>query len=351
MERLSYNIINGVKKLTDVYTIISYKGKKYLLFFMKYAFFKSLFLIRKVDCIHLSDPVLAGLGYFLKILSKKPVIYNVHGLDLVYPCKIYQWYLKLFFRPDKLICNSRYTESLAHSKGYKNTAIIPLGINPNDFTDENVVDIKTVSEKFKIPILSNNMRAADVLVGPHQPGKKMIITVGRLAERKGVAWFVENVVPDLPDDVIYVVIGEGKQRNKIERIIESKKLHEKVYLTGRIEQQFLNSFYIQADLFIMPNIHIENDVEGFGFVAIEAAARRLPVIAAGIEGITDAIIDGENGTLVESGNADAFRKEIERFLSDEEYRVAFGKKAKEYTFAHYNWDDIAKIYLRELTNL
>lgn len=335
MERLSYNIINKIKEFTEIYAIVNYKGKFFLPLFIIYAFFRSIFLVRKVECVHYSDATLAILGFFIKKIYKKPIVYNVHGLDLAYPSRIYQWYLKVFFQPDKLICISHYTESLVHQRGYRNTVVIPLGINSKDFNKEVTTNIKKISKRLKFPIIN----------------KKIIITVGRLIERKGVAWFVDKVVPQLPQDVIYLVIGEGRQRERIQSIIYDKRLHDRVFLLGEIDQNFLDNIYRQADLFIMPNIHIENDAEGFGFVAIEAAAWGLPVVAANIEGITDAIIGGENGIMVESGNPIAFQKEINKFLLDDDYRNTFGIKARDFTLSHYNWDTIIKQYYKELTNL
>ncbi len=132
MERLSYNIITGVSKSLKTYKIVNRRGKKFLPLFIVYAFFKSLFIARKVDCIHLSDPTLAVIGFVLRILYRKPVVYNVHGLDLLYSNKIYQLYLKVLLKADKLICISHFTKTLAEKLGYRNTVIIPLGINSAD---------------------------------------------------------------------------------------------------------------------------------------------------------------------------------------------------------------------------
>ena len=56
----------------------------------------------------------------------------------------------------------------------------------------------------------------------------------------------------------------------------------------------------------MPNISVPGDVEGFGIVAIEAAACGTPVVASDIQGIRDAVIDGETGFLLEERNVAAF---------------------------------------------
>ena len=99
-----------------------------------------------------------------------------------------------------------------------------------------------------------------------------------------------------------------------------------------------------ADIFIMPNIRSEGDAEGFGLVTLEAAACGLPVLASGIEGITDAVIEGENGWLLPSQDANAWKGKIIQLLSDKKELKAFGKKAQEYTVRNFSWEKMCEGY-------
>ena len=90
-------------------------------------------------------------------------------------------------------------------------------------------------------------------------------------------------------------------------------------------------------------------MEGFGINAIEAGACGRTVVASALEGLKDAVKDGENGFLVESGNAEAWVRKINELLADDEYRKKFGEKAKKYTIENFSWEKIAKKYLEEMS--
>jgi phosphatidyl-myo-inositol dimannoside synthase len=64
----------------------------------------------------------------------------------------------------------------------------------------------------------------------------------------------------------------------------------------------LNTCYAAADLFVMPNIPVEGDMEGFGIVLLEANRAGVPAVASDLEGIRDVIEPGENGYRVPHGN-------------------------------------------------
>jgi len=106
--------------------------------------------------------------------------------------------------------------------------------------------------------------------------------------------------------VLYVVVGDGEDRPDVERALDETHAREKVLLLGKVGEERLADLLRSTDVFVMPNIVVPNDVEGFGIVALEAAASGLPVVAADLQGIKDAIIHGENGVLVEPENAAAF---------------------------------------------
>lgn len=335
MERLSYNLILRLGHFFDRKVIINRWGKKAFPFFIVFASIRSIIYARKVDYVHLSDATLAIIGYLIKKLFNKPIIYNVHGLDLVYSSKIYQWYLNFFLKPDKLICNSYNTEKIAQRMGYQCTVVITPGIEVNKFNP------------------SNTDQALDLLKEKNIfPNKdKILLTVGRLIKRKGVAWFCDYVMTSLPLDIKYIVVGDGRERTNIEKIIQRNDLQERIFLFGSLEQNLLDQIYQTADLFIMPNIRVKNDAEGFGFVAIEAAAWELPVVAANIEGIIDAVIHGKNGIMVESGNAAAFKSSIEKFIYNEDYKYKFGEYARDFTFRYFNWDQIIDLYKKEILSI
>jgi len=89
-------------------------------------------------------------------------------------------------------------------------------------------------------------------------------------------------------------------------VTELLKVTDNAHHLGSVPYNDLLQIFSLADLFVMPNIRVEGDEEGFGLVALESSMRGTYVLASGIEGITDAIIDGQNGSLLPSGDSQAW---------------------------------------------
>jgi glycosyltransferase involved in cell wall biosynthesis len=180
---------------------------------------------------------------------------------------------------------------------------------------------------------------------------KLLHTGGRLVRRKGVLWFVDNVMPQLvarDNSVLYLVSGTGKDREVIEAAIKDHGLENNVQLLGRVSDQLLQTLYNTADMFVMPNIPVPNDMEGFGLVALEAASCGTTVVVARLEGIQDAIIDGQNGYLVQPGDATGYVEVITRELSG---RTLAPEAVRAYTLEHYSWSETARQYTELMQQL
>ena len=336
MEKLSYEVTTGVSKLTESYIIANRKGKKNLPFFVPYAFFKSVYIIpkKKIDVIHVSDPVLAPVGYFLKKLFGKKVAVTIHGLDITLDNKIYQTVIPPFLKKlDKYICISSYTKGLALNAGLNKDkcVVIPVGVDPDEF----ILKEKNLREK-----LSKETNI-------DLKGKKILLSVGHLVERKGVRWFIENVMPKLDKKFVYLVIGgygnlsKGDELERYKKIAKEKGVGDRVFLLGKVSDRVLKLAYNSVDIFVMPNIKVKGDAEGFGMVAVEASSCGVPVVASNIEGIKDAVVDGKNGYLVESGNAKSFIKELSKNGILKKKSNSF----RRFTKGNYSWEKISEKYL------
>ena len=73
-------------------------------------------------------------------------------------------------------------------------------------------------------------------------------------------------------------------------------------------------------------MRVPGDMEGFGLVTIEAAVRGTPVLASGIEGIRDAVIDGETGTLLPPQDADRWIEATSAAIADGDGRAEWGRR-------------------------
>ncbi|MFA6391508.1 MAG: glycosyltransferase family 4 protein [Patescibacteria group bacterium] len=329
MENYSYGLISNI----DCHKhIIALKHSQYhLIWFLPYAFLKSLVMFWHVDIIYLCDSLLAPLGYLLKVITRKPVFVTAHGLDVTYNRFCYQKMVTPFLKKmDRVYAVSQNTVEECVKRGVKRKKciFIPNGVaQPEPGTKYQKKDL----ERFLDLSLEN---------------KKVLLSLGRLIPRKGVEWFIEEVVEKLPSNIIYVVVGEGENREVIEHSVHDQGLGNRVFIVGRVKDIEREMLFQTADVFVMPNIRVEGDVEGFGIVAIEAAIQGLPVVASNIEGINDAIIEGHNGFLVESGNAQAFEDKI-RYILDQEDIKSLSEQVSDYTKQNYSWQHVSNLYLQE----
>ena len=109
-------------------------------------------------------------------------------------------------------------------------------------------------------------------------------------------------------------------RSEIEAAVARAGAPGSVRLLGGVDDELRELLLRGADISVLPNIRVTGDMEGFGLVAVESASRGALVLAARLEGITDAVIDGETGILVEPERADGFVETI-RALSVDRARL------------------------------
>ncbi len=331
MEKVNYILSEELKKRVPTHVIALRGSQVWIPVFFLTSFFKVIYLSNKheITNIHLGDGVLSPLGFILKILLKKKTTVTIHGLDVTYKNKIYQKIIPKFInRLDKVICISNATLNECVKRGISNEkcTVIHWGVYPNEFrVDATKADIEKIINK-KIP-----------------NDQKVLVTVGRLVPRKGVLWFIENVLPNLSINYLYLIIGNGPDKQKISDAIKKQSLEDKVMLLNDIGNEDLKVIYSASDLFIMPNIRVEGDIEGFGMVLIEAGSAGLYSIASDLEGIRDAVIKDTSGILVPAKNASCFLDNI--ILKKINNRELIEKLVN----SNYSWNKVAYQYYSYLT--
>ena len=272
--------------------------------------------------IHLGDALLCPLIPVFHFFGAKRVTITACGLDVLFSNRFYQKILIGFLsRADAVVCISAKTAEEVRKRGVPsaNISVIPCGIHAND------------------------LRAHD----RHQNNTPVLLCLGRLVPRKGVAWFLEKVFPILRQrhpTIGLHIIGDGSERVQIEHLCDALDLRSSVKILGQVTDEEKERALVEATLFIMPNIPVEHDMEGFGIVCIEASARGLPVVAARLEGIKDAVIEGRTGTFFTPlGSMDAVRaieQALSHSLSPDSVRTA--------TLEHFDWKKLFDRYCTEV---
>jgi len=162
-----------------------------------------------------------------------------------------------------------------------------------------------------------------------QGDKKVVLFVGRLAEKKGVKYLIEAMKGI---DALLVIVGDGPLRGELEE--QAKILGDRVQFWGSKTHNELRTIYASADVFVAPSITAKDgDQEGVPTTIMEAMASGLPVVASNSGGITDVIENGKNGLLCKEKNVEELHCAIQHILSSgEEQSEAINETVKQYSY-------------------
>ncbi len=172
--------------------------------------------------------------------------------------------------------------------------------------------------KKKIPIDNRYKKMKNVKKTGIYKNKKIIISVGRLVERKGFQTVIDAVEKLIKKErnILYLIIGDGPQKNELHKIIKKKKMHNNVLILDSVSDKKLVELYNISDLFVLVPKEIKKygDIEGFGIVYHEAHNCGLPVIGSNTGGVAYALSLIDNSYIVEPENVPALTKLIGKIL-------------------------------------
>jgi len=196
--------------------------------------------------------------------------------------------------------------------------------------------------QFDVPLDVEAFKAKEGLTG-----KRVILTVGRLVERKGM----DRVIESLPEiarafpDVVYVIVGEGNDEARLRALAAGHGVADRVLFPGNRD---VVAFYHACDVFAMVSRHIveRGDVEGFGVVYLEANACRKPAVGGNSGGVPDAIVNGETGLLVDPDDVSALADVFKRLLGDPELRRRLGEAGYARVQREFTLDKYAEEFVR-----
>ncbi|PZQ33543.1 MAG: glycosyltransferase family 1 protein [Stenotrophomonas acidaminiphila] len=284
------------------------------------------------------DIVLAGSGLAAPLAyiaarscGARTAVY-VHGLDIIVDHRAYRWlWLPILRRFDSAIANSTNTADLARRAGVARGRISV--VHPGT----------SVSPEQAMPG-RQPVAASDQGEGP------ILLSVGRLTERKGLVQFITHAMPLIVAEHPHarlVVVGDdapnalrkgaGDPSRDLLAAIDSAGMQRHVLRLGPCSDEELAKAYERAAVHVFPVRHVPGDVEGFGMVAIEAAAHGLPTVAFAVGGVPDAVSDGVSGYLVSPGDYEAFAGRVNRILagSDEALKVGSRQFAREFAWEKF----------------
>ncbi len=239
-----------------------------------------LLFVREASVVHIGDVACWPFALAVRLRHRRSkIVISAHGSDLTFADRsgwraaLYRHYLALAVRcigATPIIANSGWIAEKAALRGFRNVHVVPLA-----------TDIEAP-------------RPSDL---PDRP----IFFAGRIAAGKGLRFFIENVLPKLNSSARLRVAGNIWDGNEAAALD-----HPAVDYLGTLSSKELATEYEAALCTVVPS----QSSEGFGLVAVEAAACGGVVIAADHSGLREAAGDGM-GILVEAGDASQWARAID----------------------------------------
>ncbi|MFC1608195.1 glycosyltransferase family 4 protein [Candidatus Latescibacterota bacterium] len=173
-------------------------------------------------------------------------------------------------------------------------------------------------------------------------GKKLLVTVGRLVERKGHDLVLRTLsMMKSHPDLHYVIAGSGPDLERLESLALELGVDERVTFLGRVDESELADCYRLSDIFVMPNRMIAgrpDSIEGFGMTFIEANACGRPVIGGRSGGALDAVEDGVTGYLIDPEVSSDLEEKIVYLLDNPNIAKEMGRRGRERAAMDYTWE-------------
>jgi phosphatidylinositol alpha-1,6-mannosyltransferase len=272
-----------------------------------------------------------------KICNKKLII-TIHGTELL---ELESSLIKrAFARPVykqacKIIAISGYVRDLIAQKlpcAINKTVVIKNGINAAHYAERNEQKIRLLKKLYKLD------------------DRKIILSLCRLVPRKGVDTSIRAFAELIKTDshAVLIVAGTGPDEMRLKKLVEELRLQEHVFFVGYVPDDEIKCWYQLSDIYIMMSRKDDFYVEGFGLTFLEANACGIPVVGGNHGGVSDAIMDGITGYLVEPLDAQTAAEKMRALLADRGLYESFSKAGEAYVDAEGSWARAADEFVEML---
>jgi len=271
---------------------------------------------RTYQVLHISHILPLGyVAYLLKIVARKKYVIYLHGLDFNLlrsgKWKAY-WGKRILQSASLIVTNSQFLQSeVENFLNAKKPEIKVIYPSPRQEFSRlsklapNPERLRTLRQKYSI-----------------NDNDKILLSVGRLVERKGQRLVLEALGPQWPADLKYFIRGIGPEEVILRALIAKYHLEKQVFVLNDIASpEVLADFWNLADLLVLPTLELGSDVEGFGIVFIEAGLFGKAVIAGQGRGVAEAVKHNETGMILDNPRDLAkLRENVLNLLNNDQLR-------------------------------
>ncbi|KHT49777.1 glycosyl transferase family 1 [Alteromonas macleodii] len=299
-----------------------------------------------------------GLGFYWETIRKVLKLIKEHGIEEVHCGRVIPE--GVIARALKLLAGARYNcfvhgedvetaaTSREHSLLVKNVCKNASMLVCNSENTANIVRKLGFDSGSKCEVLHPGVDTSRFEVAAPDTsfrqqmgwsGKRVLLTVGRLQRRKGQDFLIKSMPALLKEfpDLFYAVVGRGECYDELISLVDQHKLHDNVCVYPDMDDEALIKCYQQCDIFILPNRTIDNDIEGFGMVLVEAQVCGKPVIAGDSGGTRETMNIGKTGHIIDCSSTENLLKELSPILRNRE--IVDGEvDIADYAKNRFNWD-------------
>jgi len=299
-----------------------------------------------------------GLGFYWETIRKVLKLVKEHGIEEVHCGRVIPE--GVIARALKLLAGARYNcfvhgedvetaaTSREHSLLVKNVCKNASMLICNSENTANIVRKLGFDSGSKCEVLHPGVDTSRFEVAAPDTsfrqqmgwsGKRVLLTVGRLQRRKGQDFLIKSMPALLNEfpDLFYAVVGRGECYDELISLVDQHELHDNVCVYPDMDDEALIKCYQQCDIFILPNRTIDNDIEGFGMVLVEAQVCGKPVIAGDSGGTRETMNIGKTGHIIDCSSTENLLNGLSPILRNRE--IVDGEvDIADYAKNRFNWD-------------
>ncbi|MED5580162.1 MAG: glycosyltransferase family 4 protein [Nitrospinota bacterium] len=275
----------------------------------------------------------------IKKIFRIPFVVIIHGNE-IYGSPRKEKLKESLNKSSALIAVSEYTKNRLVSLGFRDDKI---------FSIRNGVSYSNFGPDSEGEILREDLGFSE---------NKILLSVGRLQLVKGFDCVIRSlpiIVKKYPN-IVYVLVGDGPEMQNLKTLAKELDVSERVVFVGEIPYGKMGrgryAYYQACDIFLMPSRidYKDNSVEAFGIAHLEAGACGKPVIGGFSGGSPEAVLDGENGFLVNPENPDEIASAVLKIFNSPSLSDSMGEKGKELA-RESNWSNVVKNYEKLLLQI
>lgn len=230
-----------------------------------------------------------------------------------------------FTRADAVSALSVFLSDWGMRMGAKDVEVIPNGVDVAKFSQALSADDRTY--------IRSHLGI--------RPDESVLVTSSRLVRKNGVD-VVLDAMKSLPQNIKFLILGDGPERGRLEAQAQRLELSERALFSGEVPNAHLPEYLHASDIFVRASRS-----EGQGISFIEALAAGLPTVGTAVGGIVDFLREGETGFVATTCDAQEVASAIRRALEDSA-RTRKIAAAGQALARKYEWDLIAARMQREV---